>query len=40
MLGKIAKKLEGVMPSGSVEVWFSEGVLALPKASEKSFVGG
>ena len=40
MLGKIAKKLEGVMLSGSVEVGFSEGVLALPKASEKSFVGG
>ena len=40
MFGKVAKKLEGVMFSGSVEVWFSEGVLALSKASEKSFVGG
>ena len=40
VFGKVAKKLEGVMLSGSVEVWFSEGVLALSKASEKSFVGG
>ena len=40
MFGKVAEKLEGVMLGGGVEVWFSEGVLALPKASEKSFVGG
>ena len=40
MFGEVAKKLEGVMPGGGVEVWFSEGVLALSKASEKSFVGG
>ena len=40
VFGKVAKKLKGVMLGGGVEVWFSEGVLALPKASEKSFVGG
>ena len=40
MFGEVTKELEGVMLSGSVEVWFSEGVLALSKASEKSFVGG
>ena len=28
VFGKVAKKLEGVMLGGSVEVWFSEGVLA------------
>ena len=39
MFGKVAKKLEGVMLSGSVEVWFSEGVLALSKASEKVVCG-
>ena len=38
MFGKVAEKLEGVM-LGGVKVWFSEGVLALPKASKESFVG-
>ena len=40
MFGKVAEKLEGVMLGGGVKVWFSECVLALPKASEESFVGG
>ena len=40
MFGEVAEDLEGVMLRGSVQVWFSEGVLALAKASEKSFVSG
>ena len=40
MFGEVAKDLEGVMLRGSVKVWFFEGVLALAKASEKSFVSG
>ena len=39
MFGKVAEKLEGVMLGGGVEVWFSECVLALSKASKESFVG-
>ena len=39
MFGKVAEKLEGVMLGGGVKVWFSDGVLALPKASKESFVG-
>ena len=40
VFGEVAEDLEGVMLRGSVKVWFSEGVLALAKASEKSFVSG
>ena len=39
VFGKVAEKLEGVMLGGGVKVWFSECVLALPKASKESFVG-
>ena len=39
MFGKVAEKLEGVMLGGGMKVWFSECVLALPKASKESFVG-
>ena len=39
MFGKVAEKLEGVMLGGGVKVWFSECVLALPQASNESFVG-
>ena len=30
VLGEVAKKCESVMFGGSVKVWFSDGVLALP----------
>ena len=38
MLGKIAEERKSVMFGRGVEVWFSEGVLTLTKASEESFV--
>ena len=40
MFGKVAEERESVMLGRGVEVWFSEGVLTLTKASEESFVCG
>ena len=40
MFGKVAEERKSVMLGRGVKVWFSEGVLALTKASEESFVSG
>ena len=40
MFGKVTKNLESVVLGGSVKVGFAECVLAVPKASEQSFVCG
>ena len=40
MFGKVAEERKSVMLGRGIEVWFPEGVLALTKASEESFVSG
>ena len=40
MFGEVAKKCESMMFGGSVKVWLSDGVLALPQSSEEAFVCG